>query len=689
MDFGYGAPVAHAYERWLLRRYAHRLLACETRRGRRPPRVAVARWLIEQRALLGLRCAKAPCKLSSVEGGRVERKEWRALTLLYEELETSCDAPAPQASSLELRAAALCDLVRLSPADGAIFGALTRSVLSQPLRDLIQRLEGADGDGGWYEEQLNVGILAAMLGAPQPRVRSGIESGAPLALYGFVSDRSHGEIGLTPLSMTILRESARDGDALRRRLLGRPVASTLNWDDFAHLEGRDIVEALLGAALKERARGVNILLYGAPGTGKTEFSRALAQRLGAQAVFAGETTKGANAEPSRGERIGSVALCGVLAREIRDAFLVVDEADDIFTGVDSGNAGARRGSKAYMNRLVETCEAPTLWITNDPEWLGPAILRRMTYVLRFPAPSRAVRTRIVDEIARRQRVVIDDQHRSALAALDASPAVFAHALRTSRLAGRGGSAALDCARATLRVLGDAAPPQAPQPIAFDAALLRADADLIALRDRIARCGTLNLSFCFHGLPGTGKSAYARHLAQRLGLDVVERRASDLLSKWLGETEQAIRDSFEEAADRRAFLIFDEADSLLASREGAQRSWEVSQVNEMLVSMERHPYPFACTTNAVHALDAASLRRFLFKVRFLPMERAQIAAAFTAAFACEAPREVLDLGNLTPGDFAVVARKARVLGETAHDALAGWLIEEAAAKPGARLARIGF
>jgi transitional endoplasmic reticulum ATPase len=342
-----------------------------------------------------------------------------------------------------------------------------------------------------------------------------------------------------------------------------------------------------------------------------------------------------------------------------------------------------------MNRLVETCEAPTLWITNDPERLGPAILRRMTYVLRFPATSRAMRTRIVDDIARRQRVAIGDEHRSALAALDASPAVFAHALRTSRLARRDGAAAVDCARATLRVLGDVTPPQAPQPIAFDAALLHADADLVALRDRIARCGTLNLSFCFHGLPGTGRSAYARHLAQRLGHDVVEKRTSDLLSKWLGETEQAIRDSFEEAADRRAFLIFDEADSLLASREDAQRSREVSQVNEMLVGMERHPYPFACTTNAFHALDAASLRRFLFKVRFLPMERTQIAAAFAVAFACEAPREVLDLGNLTPGDFAVVARKARVLGETARGTLAAWLIEESAAKPGARLARIGF
>jgi SpoVK/Ycf46/Vps4 family AAA+-type ATPase len=94
--------------------------------------------------------------------------------------------------------------------------------------------------------------------------------------------------------------------------------------------------------------------------------------------------------------------------------------------------------------------------------------------------------------------------------------------------------------------------------------------------------------------------------------VIERRASDLLSKWVGETERAIRLAFEEASDRRTFLIFDEADSRLAARAGAAHNWEVTQVKELLVAMERRPLPFACTTNAFHALDPTALRRFLFR-----------------------------------------------------------------------------
>ena len=63
-----------------------------------------------------------------------------------------------------------------------------------------------------------------------------------------------------------------------------------------------------------------------------------------------------------------------------------------------------------------------------------------------------------------------------------------------------------------------------------------------------------------------------------------------MSMWVGGTERNIADAFAEARDAEAFLVFDEADSLLADRRLAERHWEVSQVNEMLTWMESHPYP---------------------------------------------------------------------------------------------------
>ena len=98
----------------------------------------------------------------------------------------------------------------------------------------------------------------------------------------------------------------------------------------------------------------------------------------------------------------------------------------------------------------------------------------------------------------------------------------------------------------------------------------------------------------------------------------------------------------------SFLVFDEADSLLADRRLAERSWEVSQVNEMLTWMENHPLPFACTTNFGRHLDPATLRRFVFKVTLDYLAPTQIAAAFRSYFGLIPPAGLTDIAALTPG-----------------------------------------
>ena len=130
------------------------------------------------------------------------------------------------------------------------------------------------------------------------------------------------------------------------------------------------------------------------------------------------------------------------------------------------------------------------------------------------------------------------------------------------------------------------------------------------------------------------------------------------------------------------LIFDEADSLLADRRGAERSWEVSQVNEMLTWMESHPLPFVCTTNFVEKLDPATHRRFTFRIRFDFLSVDQLPLAWAAHFPCSPPAELRALDRLAPGDFANVARRMRALGNSEPQAILCELIREDAAKMGA-------
>ena len=98
-------------------------------------------------------------------------------------------------------------------------------------------------------------------------------------------------------------------------------------------------------------------------------------------------------------------------------------------------------------------------------------------------------------------------------------------------------------------------------------------------------------------------------------------------------------------------------------------------------MENHPLPFACTTNFGENLDPATLRRFTFKISLDYLTPDQSHAAFHTYFALKAPPEIGDLTILTPGDFAVVRRKAEILGHLKDaKALAELLSAECEAKP---------
>ena len=163
--------------------------------------------------------------------------------------------------------------------------------------------------------------------------------------------------------------------------------------------------------------GVNLLLYGPPGTGKTEFAKTLGGQLGFSVQFVGETND-KNGEPSRSERLAALLIANAIGAVARKTILVVDEADDLFDAFGDAN---RRGSKVFLNRLLERSAAPTIWIANDPDRLGPAIVRRMNLALRFPKPRLSVRKAMVGAIAESHGLRLDEDSKLILARAHASP----------------------------------------------------------------------------------------------------------------------------------------------------------------------------------------------------------------------------------------------------------------------------
>ncbi len=517
-------------------------------------------------------------------------------------------------------------------------------------------------------------LLASLLGADLSEISLRLKRSSPLATTGLMkmkldawnSDFSD-FLGLPdPIIRAVQPPNEGIGD-IEAAIFGAPCKAELVWSDFEHLrEDRNFVAKLLSGAVREKAKGIIILFYGPPGTGKTEFCKTIAAHLKLNMHAVGEVDEEGN-EPERKERIAALRLSDHLLAKHKGTLLLFDEMEDLL-GDSMGFLFSQRSSmsKVFTNRILETNSVPTLWTCNQIDEFDPALLRRMSIAIEMRSPPKSVRKRIWKKVLQKSQLSISGSGLSDLAEMfEGPPALAANAVRTVKLAGGGQSQIRYSMNRMARVAGRNVKihPLANKDCSFNTALLNTDIDLVTLTRRIAgRSVARNFSFCLYGPAGTGKSAYVRHLAKQMGMELIQKRTSDLVSKWLGATEKNIAEAFEEAQFTNVFLIFDEADSLLADRRGAHRSWEVTQVNEMLTWMESHPLPFACTTNLMGNLDPASLRRFTFKVNCRYLSSVQIKATFEHFFGLSAPAEITKLSVLTPGDFAVVKKKAAFTGQ---------------------------
>ena len=619
---------------------------------RMPEARALAEWLDYKRGPLGLPdganfagSGKAPLAVATWQRVRTTiAREWRT-------------APAGAQSMVDQWLDVLTSRIGLDSLAAQLLWLTLAHHLDDRIEFLIEQL--SEVRGGRRQLQADPGLIGLLLQAEPDVVERALRPDALLRASGLLQiDRDGNLVGLGRL-VRLVRMSVRPGEDPIAQLLGPVQAPTLPWDTFAHL-GRPagLAAELLRAALARREPGINILLYGPPGTGKTSFAATLAAEAGALLRPVSEEDESGH-EPTRHERLAGLQLAQRLAVGGQTA-LLFDEAEDLFIRMSHGEDGPVATSRVFIHRLLERTPVPVIWTANRIEGFGPAILRRMTICLEQKVPDTAVRTRLWRRMAEAEGVSLADADASRLARLlPAAPALAASALRATRLLDGGVETAQLIVEGVARVVGGGRPAATPASAGpYDPALVNADTDLLALADRLAQPGAPRaVSLLLSGPPGTGKSAWVRHLAERMGLEVLQKRASDLVSPFVGVTESNIAEAFAEARDTGAFLIFDEADSLLGDRAMATRSWEISEVNEMLTWMEGHDAPFACTTNLPDRLDPASLRRFLVKLRFDWMTPDQARAAFRCFFGMAPPDGLDALSTSTPADFALVRRRA--------------------------------
>ncbi len=556
-----------------------------------------------------------------------------------------------------------CEL-SLDPIETDFFGLLVRYHIHEALESLIDDLI-TNG---------HLGILdccAACIGCSRQELSKRLRFDGRLILSGLVNKESSTDKNLKlyfEMPDTILKAIQKNSDNMdniRDYILGKPQLPSLEWEDFDHIStARDKLENFLKEVVRKKIPGINILLWGAPGTGKTEFCKTLAARLNMQLYSIGEKDE-FNQEPSRKDRILSFNLAQKFFRNQNNNLFLFDEMDDLVRNEMDFFGGFKISSpsKVFLNRMLENSPVPTIWTINRPGILEDSTIRRMALAVEMKVPTAKSRKNVWKRLLDKNGLSIPEEITANLAEVEISPAIASNAVRFAKIAGSSLEDFQFAAQGIIKATKGCLPaPVKSHNNTYLPELVNVDENLSELADRLCDSKRTDFSLCLYGPPGTGKSEFIRYLAKRLEMQVLFKRASDLMSCWVGESEQNIARAFEEAKEQEAFLIFDEADSLLSDRRYAQRSWEISQVNEMLTWMESHPFPFACTTNLKERLDQASIRRFTFKYHFGYLKPKQILLAFQHFFNLDVGEKTVSrLQSLTPGDFAVVSKKSQFLG----------------------------
>ena len=554
----------------------------------------------------------------------------------------------------------LTQLLSLNTTEHTLFRLSVQLRLDEPLKKLSEALPKSNLVG--VSE-----LLSNLFGLPKSDIISALKDKGKLLGYGLLErnynpDRFHDYLDWGKMLDFDEFISEPLNEQVLLKVCTKPaIEPSLSLEDFAYLnEMKTMILDYLQSSFATHRKGVNILIYGAPGTGKTELATLLGKALSVSVnniTYMDEDGDVISAE----DRLNKCRFAQKVL-EGQSSLLIFDEIEDVFRAGFFERSVAQK-NKAWMNQLLENNNVPMIWLSNSVSGIDPAFLRRFDLILEMPDLPLKNKSALITQLTEGKLSTAYVQHFAKERSL--TPAILSRTIRVAKELNTSNFAE------TLLMMFNQTLKSQNKPKIEPLVLGKADyhLDYVACNDNIHRISEgLKRSkkgrICCYGPPGTGKTAWAAWLAEELDMPLLLKQGSDLLDPYVGGTERNIAQAFEQAKADNALLVLDEVDTFLFSREGANRSWERSQVNEMLTQIERFEGLMVVSTNLIEVLDPAALRRFDLKLKFdyltlpqrLDFAKQQAEILGLPLLSEEDLGQIESLNLLTPGDFAAVARR---------------------------------